>query len=79
MTFQPQNQKEQLAVDLASRLEDLRSLPLYLSYAYKYPEGILRKALGEVMEIPLSKIRKTRGALFNHLVQKYAKQSYPGN
>ena len=74
MNFKPQSQKEQLAVDLAARLEDLRSLPLYLSYAHKYPEGILRKALGEVMEIPLSKIKKSRGALFNHLVQKYARQ-----
>ena len=79
MTFKPQTEKEVLAVDIAYKLSDLPNIPLYISYANKYPESLLRKALGEALEIPLSKIRKTRGALFNHLVQKYAKQSNPGD
>ena len=79
MTFKPQTEKEVLAVDIAYKLNDLANIPLYISYANKYPESLLRKALGEALEIPLSKIRKTRGALFNHLVQKYAKQSNPGD
>lgn len=79
MTFKPKNEKELLAVDMAYKLNDVANLPLYISYANRYPASLLRKAMGEVMEIPLSNIRKTRGALFNHLVQKYAKQSNPGD
>jgi len=75
MTFKPTNEKELLALDFAYKLNDLANLPLYLSYANKYPESLLRKALGDVMEIPISKIKRTRGALFNHLVQKYAKDN----
>lgn len=78
MTFKPQTEKELLAADLAEKLNDLANLPLYLSYVNKYPERILRKALGEAMEVPAGKIKKTRGALFNHLVQKYGKEN-PGN
>jgi hypothetical protein len=74
MNFKPKNEKEALALDLASKLSDLANLPLYISYAYKFPERILRRAVGDVMEVPIGKIRRTRGALFNHLVQKYAKE-----
>lgn len=79
MTFKPQTEQELLAVDIAYKLNDLANLALYIAYANKYPENLLRKVLGEVMEIPLSKIKRTRGALFNHLVQKYAKQGNPGS
>ena len=75
MTFKPTNAQELLAVDLAYKLNDLSNLPCYIAYAYKYPEGLLRRALGEAMEIPADKIRKTRGALFIHLVKKYAKEN----
>jgi hypothetical protein len=78
MNYKPKNEKEALALELASKLSDLANLRLYISYAYKYPESVMRKALGEVMEVPFGKIRKSRGALFNHLVQKYAKEN-PGD
>lgn len=78
MTFKPQTEKELLAADLANKLNDLPNLLMYIAYANKYPEGLLRKALGAAMEMPQSKIKKTRGALFNHLVQKYARESNPG-
>jgi hypothetical protein len=78
MVFEPTNEKELLALDIAYKLNDLANLPLYLSYANKYPETILRKACGEVMEVPIIKIKRTRGALFNHLVQRYAKEN-PGD
>jgi len=70
--FKPQTEKELLAMDLAEALSDTRNLPLYLSYCNKYPEQLLRRVLGEVKELPREKIRKSRGALFNYLVQKYA-------
>ena len=74
MQFKPEDENELLATDLANTLNDLPNILLYISYSRKYPHGLLRKVLGEVMEIPSSKIKKSRGALFNHLVQKYAKQ-----
>jgi hypothetical protein len=65
------SKEELLALDLATALDDLKALPLYLSYARKYPEPFLRKILGVVREIPQEKVKRSRGALFNFLVQKY--------
>lgn len=73
--FIPQDREELLALDLADALNDQENLPLYLSYAKRYPEQLLRSVLGEVKEVPLNKIKKSRGALFNHLVQKYVQQT----
>lgn len=70
--FKPRTEKELLAMDLAEALNDTRNLPLYLSYCNKYPEQLLRRVLSEVKELPQEKIRKSKGALFNYLVQKYA-------
>jgi len=72
--FIPKTREELLALDLASDLNDLTALPLYLCYARKHPESLLRRILGEVKEIPLGRIKKSRGALFNHLVKKHARK-----
>jgi biotin operon repressor len=74
--FIPRTKKELLALDLAEALNDRQNLPVYLSYSKKYPESVLRRALGEVNEVPQAKIKKSRAALFNHLVQTYEEQSY---
>jgi len=71
--FIPQTQDEQLAIDMATALDDYHNLPLYLSYARKYPHPLLWRAHGEARQMDKGKIRKSRGAVFNHLVQKYAK------
>ncbi len=73
--FKPRTREELLAKDLAKALKDRKGFPLYLSYSKRYPESLLRKVLGEVKEIPDTRIRKSRGALFNHLIQKYAKKT----
>jgi len=73
--FKPKTREELLAFDLAKGLDDLQGLPLYLSYSKKYPEGLLRKILSEIQKIPAEKIKKSRGALFNYLVQKHGKES----
>jgi hypothetical protein len=72
--FRPKDRVGQLALDLAQNLDDLKGLPLYVFYARKYPESFLRMTLGAVKEIPDGKIKNSRAALFNHLVQKYAKE-----
>lgn len=69
--FKPKTREELLALDMARALNDLKSLPVYLSYARKHPESLLRKVLGEVKEIPMRRIKKTRAALFNHLIKQY--------
>jgi hypothetical protein len=73
-----QSKSTELAMDIATALGDYKNLALYISYSRRYPVSLLRKVLGEVKEIPPEKIKKSRGALFNYLVQKYAKE-YPQN
>jgi DNA-binding MarR family transcriptional regulator len=70
--FKPETREELLALDIANALNDQRSLPLYLSYAKRHPEPLLRRLLGEVEEIPPEKIKKSKAALFNHLIKRYA-------
>lgn len=69
--FVPRTREELLALDLAVGLNDRDGLPLYLSYARRHPEPLLRKVLGEVKEVPHAKIKKSRGALFNHIIQQH--------
>lgn len=68
--FKPKTREELLAMDLAGELDDLPGLPLYLSIAKKYPEAFLRRALSEAKALPAHKIKKSRGAFFNYLIQK---------
>ena len=64
-----------LAADLAESLKDHRSLKLYLSYAYRYPESLLREVLSQVKQTPEQKIRKSRGALFTYLLHQHAERT----
>lgn len=77
--FKPKSREELLAFDLVEALKDQKGLPLYLSLSKRYPESFLRKVLGEVREIPDEKIKKSRGALFNYLIQKYVKETSKNN
>lgn len=77
--FKPKTRKELLASDLAKGLNDSKSLPFYLSVVRQYPEPLLMKLLGEVREIPSEKIKKSRAALFNYLLQQYAKENSKNN
>ncbi len=66
--------EELLAMDLAEGLDDKANLRFYFSVCRKYPESFLRRIYSEVKEVPLNKIKKSKGALFNYLVQKYDKR-----
>ena len=72
--FSPKTKKEFLAIKIAKELGDIKNLALYLSYCKKYPENLIIRAFQKVNEIPISKIKKSRGALFNYLIQKYARE-----
>ncbi len=63
-------QEIQLAQELANGLNDTQSLSFYLACTKKYSHRSLRKTLEHVLSIPQSNIRKSRGALFNHLVSQ---------
>ena len=71
--FTPKTREELLAFDLSEALNDHNGLALYISYARRFPESLLRQTLGEVMEIPQERIKKSRAALFNHLISNHDK------
>jgi len=73
--FEPRNREELLAWDLAEGLNDFKGLPFYLSLSRRFPEPLLRGFLSQARQIPAEKINKSRAALFNHLIQKYAQEN----
>jgi len=58
---------------IATQFDDQDNLNLYLNYCKKYPRNIIIEAYNRTREIPDENIRKSRGALFNYLVQKFMK------
>jgi hypothetical protein len=72
---------ERLACQVADGLDDMKNLRLYQSYCRRYPADIILKAFARAREPSPDKIKKSRGALFNFLVQLYGgKQKHnPGS
>lgn len=66
------SKEDELALELAKALHDTGALMLYQTFTKTHPEKVLRDILKKVLEIPKYKIRKTRGAYFNYLIQQYA-------
>jgi len=62
-------QEDVLALELAVGLGDTKSLQYYQSVTKKHEEKILREIFNKVRAMPDGKIKKTRGALFNYLLQ----------
>ena len=75
--------KERLAYRVADGLDDLKNLRLYQSYCGQYPTEVILTAYVRAREVSPDRIKKSRGALFNFLVQKYGgnknKRSYSGS
>lgn len=63
--YQPHEIK--LANELAETLQDMKSLPFFLSLTQKHSEAFLREILAKVMAMDTSKI-ENKGAYFNRLV-----------
>ncbi|MBA4850482.1 hypothetical protein [Emticicia sp. BO119] len=61
-----------LAIEIAEKLNDLKSLAQFIGMCQKYKESFLKDILKKVVETPQHKIRKTRGALFTYLVRLHA-------
>jgi hypothetical protein len=67
--YQPHEIK--LANEIAETLKDRDSIDSFLIFTRKYKEDFLREKLAKVMAMDESKIRKSRGALFTHLVTQH--------
>ncbi len=68
MNNEPAPQDVHFAQQIAEALSDETSFTLYLSFTQKYNHEFLEKLLERVLSVPKEKIKKTRGALFTHLV-----------
>ena len=64
-------EKRKIALEFARTLDDLQAINLYEMFLEKYSVDLLRQILHKVMLIPDHKIKRTRGALFNYLVQQH--------
>ena len=67
---------ERLAYRVADGLGDMKNLALYRSYCRRFPAEMVLKAYVRAKEPHPDKIRVSRGALFNFLVQLYAKRGH---
>jgi hypothetical protein len=63
---------KRIARKIAKGFKDEANYKFYLAYCQRYPLKIIWRAFIEVQRIPAERIRKSKGALFNYLVQKYA-------
>lgn len=68
------NQQEELARRIARGLGEEDSLPIFRAIVKRHPDSIIRRAYEETLAVPPQKIRKSRGAIFNYLVKKYARK-----
>ncbi len=69
-----QSPAERFAQHIATALGDLKNLPLYKSYCHRFPVGVILNAFFRAKETPASGVKKSRGALFNFLVQLYGRE-----
>jgi hypothetical protein len=60
------------AREIATALDDHSHLELYEEIVETHPRAVVERALRDAKAMPASRIRKSRGALFTHLVRQYA-------
>lgn len=58
---------------IAEALGDQSNIELYALIARTIPSITIQRALDETLAVPAERIRKSRAALFIHLIRKYAK------
>jgi len=61
-------QEIKLAHEIALELNDEVSISFYLACTKKYSHRTLRSVLAHVISIPKEEIKRSRGALFNHII-----------
>lgn len=75
MNLSPREQE--LAVELAQALDDMKSLMTYERFVKRYSESFLKEILETVVRTPKERIKNSRGAYFTFLVgQRSHSQKY---
>jgi hypothetical protein len=74
--FKPKTREDLLALYVAQSLEDIKSLPFYLSCTESYPEDSIRKALNAVRKEAILKIKSRRSTFFKYLLQINGKKTH---
>ena len=72
--FIPKTKQDRLAWTIAQGLGEEDYVAIFPSLVLHYPEQVIQRAYEEALAIPVEKVRKSRGAIFNYLVKKYARQ-----
>lgn len=68
--FVPHNATDYLAHEIANAFGDLAKLPYYRHICQKFGHEFVYRVFREVMAYPSEKIRKSRRALFHHIINK---------
>lgn len=71
-----ENDFHPLARELAQVLDDHDSLPFYQGLIERFSEHTLKETLKRVLAVPENKIRKSRAAYFNYLMQQSTRMRY---
>lgn len=79
MLDQYTQQEIALAREIAHTLGDSDSLSFHLKQVRKFKEEFLRKRLAHVMALPESQIKKSRAALYVHLINQSSKYGNTGH
>jgi len=66
--------KNDLAMEIAKTFQEAHRTELYQYIFQKHDESTIRKAFEETKKVPVSKIKKSKSALFFFLLNKYAEQ-----
>ena len=75
--FIPRDASDAAALDVARALDDVASLNVYLAFAKRYSPAQMYRTLALVKEVPNELIKKSRGAFFSWLIQRYEIPSLP--
>ena len=73
--FKPKTKEDLLALYVAKTLEDIKSLPFYLSITKSYREDSVRAALQAVRKEAILSIKNRRTTFFKYLLQINGKKN----
>ena len=65
---------DDLATEIARTFQEEHRTDLYRYIFQKHDESTIRRAFEETTEVPASKIKKSKSALFFFLLNKYAEK-----
>jgi len=66
--------KDELAMEIAKSFQEEHRTELYRYIFQKHDESTIMKAFDEANKVPVSKIKKSKSALFFFLLNKYAEK-----